>query len=117
MQMANYMLSMPTDTADVKATSTPLIATRTCTQQERKDHVQAMCAKLKQQHNVYARVEGARHMFDGSNSVLVRDSHQLAWCRIPKAASSTITTLLMAAHNIPMTNDDIGRNSNIWRRC
>ena len=81
--------------------SSPLVATRTCTQEERKQYVKAMCKKYKQKAFDPKEVEGA-------NNLLVRDEHKIAWCRVAKAATSTINRLMMGAQKIPFINYDLG---------
>ena len=61
-----------------------ITATRICTQTERKRHIRTMCSKpwMKTSHKV---------------TFLVDDEHRIAYCFIPKIASSTWNTILMTS--------------------
>ena len=101
--MTSSTQSADDDTAHMTSAdeSSPLVATRTCTQEERKQYVKAMCKKYKQKAFDPKEVEGA-------NNLLVRDEHKIAWCRVAKAATSTINRLMMGAQKIPFINYDLG---------
>ena len=74
---------------------TPPLATRTCTQQERKKHFKDMCEKFNQQFHL--EVVLPAHVKGGRNNILVSEPHKIAWCRVPKVASTTISALMNAA--------------------
>ena len=86
--------------------TTPQIATRTCTQQERQKHVTDMCRKFNQQYNAPIGTDDVNGETDGANRLIVGDYNKIAWCRVPKAASRTMTRVLSEARQISSTQSN-----------
>ena len=72
-----------------------LAATRVCTQQERKTFLQTKCKTLRD-HNYPFMTSRTRFLVD--------DVSKVAFCQVPKAASSTMNRLLMTSRSRAMTS-------------
>ena len=94
----------------ISTRSAHLIATRPCTQQERKKHVTDMCRKFKDEYHPAIGIEGANSDTDGGNHIVVGDANKVAWCRVPKVATLTMTGLISAAQGIPKKDTNAKQN-------